>query len=234
MTLSPREGLDQSRLPVTRLPWHRHTQLEKQSLSWFLGPDVRLVLYPLQAATCAVIFFTGTWIDAGVAAICGLAAGLFEYLLSWVGGQATVLIDVVVGLSTGVIGGLWYEYNGNNVCLSSIFLGTLYWFFYGTAFVIGVLEIIAGELETGVTRFVAVSVKTFVLSLGASLGLMAASGGGASATWFSSNTHCDNNFVQGQWWRIPLYLLCSVAVYTVLPTLANNVLFTIKPNTGVV
>ena len=59
----------------------------------------RLVLYPLQAATCAVIFFTGTWIDAGVAAICGLAAGLFEYLLSWVGGQATVLIDVVVGLS---------------------------------------------------------------------------------------------------------------------------------------
>ena len=173
----------------------------------------RLVLYPLQAATCAVIFFTGTWIDAGVAAICGLAAGLFEYLLSWVGGQATVLIDVVVGLSTGIIGGLWYEYNGNNVCLSSIFLGTLYWFFYGTAFVIGVLEIIAGELETGVTRFVAVSVKTFVLSLGASLSLVSASGGGPSATWFSSNkANCDNNFVQGQWWRIPLYLLCSVAV----------------------
>ena len=30
-------------------------------------------------------------------------------------------------------------------------------FFYGTAFVIGLLEIISGELETGVTRFVAVS-----------------------------------------------------------------------------
>jgi len=30
-------------------------------------------------------------------------------------------------------------------------MGTLYWFFYGTAFVIGLLEIIAGELETGVS-----------------------------------------------------------------------------------
>ena len=48
-------------------------------------------------------------------------------------------------------------------------MGTLYWFFYGTAFVIGLLEIIAGELETGVTRFIAVSVKTFVLCLTTSL-----------------------------------------------------------------
>lgn len=31
---------------------------------------------------------------------------------------------------------------------------------------IGLLEIIAGELVTGVTRFIAVSVKTFVLCLG--------------------------------------------------------------------
>lgn len=116
----------------------------------------RLVLYPLLAATCAVVFFNGKWIDAGVAAICGLASGLLEWALSYTGGQAKVLIDVVVGLSTGVIGGLWYNYAGA-CCLSSVFLGTLYWFFYGTAFVIGLLEIIAGELETGVTRFVAVS-----------------------------------------------------------------------------
>ena len=42
-------------------------------------------------------------------------------------------------------------------------MGTLYWFFYGTAFVVGLVEILAGELETGVTRFMAVSIKTFVL-----------------------------------------------------------------------
>lgn len=44
-------------------------------------------------------------------------------------------------------------------------------FFYGTAFVIGLLEIIAGELETGVIRFLAVSVKTFVLSVASAAGL---------------------------------------------------------------
>ena len=122
-----------------------------------------------------------------------------------------MLVDVVVGISAGIIGGLWYNYV-SPCCLSSIFLGTLYWFFYGTAFVIGLLEIIAGELETGVTRFVAVSVKTFVLSLGASLGLMASSGGDAIVAWTRSEEHCDENFVKGMWYRVPLYLLCSVAV----------------------
>ena len=41
----------------------------------------------------------------------------------------------------------------------------------GTAFVVGLLEIIAGEIETGVTRFIGVSVKTFVLCLGAGFAL---------------------------------------------------------------
>ena len=36
----------------------------------------RLVLYPLMAATCTVIFFGGDWNDAGVAAVCGIACGL--------------------------------------------------------------------------------------------------------------------------------------------------------------
>lgn len=59
----------------------------------------RLVLYPFQAAMCAIIFFHGQWVDAGVAAICGLAAGVVEYSLSLAGGQAGVLMDILVGLS---------------------------------------------------------------------------------------------------------------------------------------
>ena len=116
----------------------------------------RLILYPIQAATCAVIFFSGKWRDAALAAICGFAAGLVDYALSQFGGQAKVLLDVLVGLTTGIISGLWYNHD-QQFCLSAIWSGTLYWFFYGTAFVIGFLEIIAGEVETGVTRFVAVS-----------------------------------------------------------------------------
>ena len=102
----------------------------------------RLLLYPMQAATCAIIFFGGKWIDAGVAAICGLAAGLLEYALSKQDNRvAKVLIDVIVGIGTGAIGGLWYYYAGGNrdklepdeidpignICLASVFLGTLYW-----------------------------------------------------------------------------------------------------------
>ena len=105
-------------------------------------------------------------------------------------------------------------------------MGTLYWFFYGTAFVIGLLEIIAGELETGVTRFIAVSVKTFVLCLGASFGMMLGLSdpgaellgnqttlNGTHDKWLAQAENCgpgghDLNLDE-VWWRIPLYLLCS-------------------------
>ncbi len=75
---------------------------------------------------------------------------------------------------------------------------------------VGILEIIAGELQTGVTRFIAVSVKTFVLSLGAALGLMIASKQLALDNWFdSAQTQCGLIDLSTKWWRIPLYLLCS-------------------------
>ena len=86
----------------------------------------------------------------------------------------------------------------------------MYWYFYGTAFVIGILEIIAGELETGVTRFIAVSVKTFVLCLGASIGLLVV--GDASRVWEEQEANCGRLDLGSEPWRIPLYLLCSVFV----------------------
>eukprot|EP00566_Odontella_aurita_P008558 CAMPEP_0113579078 /NCGR_PEP_ID=MMETSP0015_2-20120614/29868_1 /TAXON_ID=2838 /ORGANISM="Odontella" /LENGTH=673 /DNA_ID=CAMNT_0000483017 /DNA_START=79 /DNA_END=2100 /DNA_ORIENTATION=- /assembly_acc=CAM_ASM_000160 len=170
----------------------------------------RLILYPFLASTCAVIFFGGQWRDAGVAAICGVAAGVAEYILSTVGGEAKILIDVFAGFLTGVVGGLFYRFDGATYCLSAIFLGNLYWFFYGTAFVIGILEIIAGELETGVTRFMAVSIKTFVLSLMASLGMLATLPNPATV-WVEQNQNCGLINLDAHWWRIPLYLACSMA-----------------------
>jgi len=172
----------------------------------------RLVLYPLQAATCAVIFFSGDWTDGGVAAICGLTAGILQHGIGLLGGEAEILTDLIVGFSTGMIGALFYQLNGLTICLSSVFLGTLYWFFFGTAFVLGLLEIIAGQLETGVTRFVGVSIKTFVLCLGAAFGmLLVMSGWNSTKEWQSQNENCQTDFVEGKWWRIPLYLLCSAS-----------------------
>jgi len=172
----------------------------------------RLVLYPLQAATCTVIFFSGDWTDSGVAAVCGLTAGILQHGIALLGGEAEILTDLIVGVSTGMIGALFYQLDGLTICLSSVFLGTLYWFFFGTAFVLGLLEIIAGQLETGVTRFVGVSIKTFVLCLGAAFGMiLVMNGWNATKEWERQNENCQTDFVEGKWWRIPLYLLCSAS-----------------------
>jgi len=185
---------------------NKHTARSGIFLRDFPG---RLILYPGLAATCAVIFFGGSWRDAGIAALCGLSTGLLEWFLCIIGGEAKVLIDIVAGVTTGIIGGLFYRFGGESSCLSAIFLGTLYWYFYGTAFVLGLLEIIAGELETGVTRFIAVSVKTFVLCLGASFGMLMTIPSPADA-WFEQDAHCNSIDLGTVWWRIPLYLACSV------------------------
>lgn len=82
----------------------------------------------------------------------------------------------------------------------------------GTAFVIGLLEIVAGELETGVTRFVAVSVKTFVLTMGSCVGLQVALNTNIYDAWTGQYSgQCGAIDLNQQWWRIPLYLLCSAS-----------------------
>ena len=190
----------------------KHTAKSGLFLRTFPG---RLLLYPAEAATCAMIFFGGDLEDAGIAAICGFATGFADLVVGKLGGhfkEFSILLDIFVGLLTGLIGGLFHNFSADGVCLKAIFLGTLYWFFYGTAFVIGILEIIAGELQTGVTRFIAVSVKTFVLSLGAGIGLMIATSSKASSSWSESKTQCNLIDLNQHWWRIPLYLLCSISV----------------------
>ena len=85
-------------------------------------------------------------------------------------------------------------------------------FFYGTAFVIGFLEIIVGEYQTGVTRFLAVAVKTFVLSIGSAIGLALVIRDDVYKVWSDQSESCGTIELEKQWWRIPLYLLCSVSV----------------------
>lgn len=161
-------------------------------------------------ATCAVIFFSGDWFDAGVAAVTGLVAGIIEYILTTIGGSAKNLVDISVGTSTGMVAGLFYRFVGQKVCLPSVFLGTLYWYFYGTAFVLGILEIVSGELETGVVRFMAVAVKTFVLSLGTTFGMQMVLTNSVEA-YQDQEGNCGNIDLDEHWWRIPLYLLCSAS-----------------------
>ena len=81
---------------------------------------------------------------------------------------------------------------------------------------IGLLEIIAGELQTGVTRFLAVSVKTFVLSVGSAAGLTVVVSSDVYDEWTgqfrAGSQSCNNMDLENQWWRLPLYILCSMSV----------------------
>ena len=193
----------------TEVKEHVHTARFGVFLRDFPG---RLIVYPGLAATCAVIFFSGSWRDAGIAALCGAAMGMLEWFLCWIGGEAKVLIDIGCGTITGIIGGLFYRFGGESSCLSSIFLGSLYWYFYGTAFVLGLLEIIAGELETGVTRFMAVSIKTFVLCLGASFGLLLVSPSPADIWLEQMWLHRPGSAVVAHSSLPRLFRVCSCAV----------------------
>jgi len=68
-------------------------------------------------------------------------------------------------------------------------------------------------LQTGVVRFMSVSVKTFCLSMGAGLGLMLMCQGETHENWWkSASSECNNLDLGDYWWRIPLYLLCSAGV----------------------
>ena len=120
-------------------------------------------------------FFGGDIWDGLIATICGLSADIIEFLMCTLGGDTKIRIDILVGISTGIIGSFFMyrdtEDIESQVCLPEVFMGALYWFFYGTAFVIGILEIISGQLETDVVRFMGVSVKTFVLTLGTTVGI---------------------------------------------------------------
>ena len=65
--------------------------------------------------------------------------------------------------------------------------------------------------SSGVTRFIAVSVKTFVLCLGASFGLMI-SLDNTRDMWLQQAQQCGLIDLDAMWWRVPLYLLCSASV----------------------
>ena len=75
----------------------KHTAKTGLFLRSFPG---RLLLYPVVAGTCAMIFFGGDLTDAAIAAVCGLASGFIELSCGYMGQTGKVTLDVLVGIST--------------------------------------------------------------------------------------------------------------------------------------
>ena len=65
-------------------------------------------------------------------------------------------------------------------------------------------------MEVGVIRFMAVSVKTFVLCIGAGFGMMMVLDK-PHDVWIEQSDNCNAIDIDAKWWRIPMYLLCSAA-----------------------
>ena len=73
---------------------------------FFRAPPGRLVIYPLLANTCCVIFFGGDWRDFWVTTVCGIVTGLIEVACDRAGPMGGMVKDTVVGTATGIIGGI--------------------------------------------------------------------------------------------------------------------------------
>lgn len=56
----------------------------------------RLFILPLMAATCATVFFNGTWYDFGFASVCGLVAGIVASICTKYSHELLGVMDYLV------------------------------------------------------------------------------------------------------------------------------------------
>jgi len=137
------------------------------------------ILVIIMLATCSSFaFFKGTWVDIGFAGLTACAAGIIHY--SAVSGNHLVgkTQDMLVSIVAALIATIGMTVSPNGTCFSAEVMGTLFWFLYGTAFMISLTEIYNGQLVCGVTRLALALFNTFGLAIGSSVGLWMAAYGG--------------------------------------------------------
>lgn len=138
-TLTPKEGLRLIRDVEVKTQYCRI----ESSYRDFPG---RALVIPIMAASCATVFFGGTWYDFGFAAACGLAAGI----VAWIGAvydQLTGIVDYMAAVFTAMIAVATISSFPDSACYSAQVLGTLYWFLYGTAYVLSLYEITNNQVR---------------------------------------------------------------------------------------
>ena len=146
------------------------TCFERQYRDYPGRAGVLVIMAPL----CATVFFGGTWWDFFLSFPCGLAAGS----LAWLGTKHEELAgvtDYLVSIVVGAIAMIFSSAFPERTCFSAQVFGPLYWFFYGTAFVLSLYETTNNQLVTGVSRFFQAFLRSYGLALGAACGAWIAS-----------------------------------------------------------
>lgn len=174
----------------------------------------RIFVIPIMAATCAAVFFDGTWIDFGVAGLLGLMAGLLHLLCSSICPELKSLQDFLISIATGMGAVAAVVIIGRDQsCFSAQLLGTLYWFLVGTAFVLSLYEVTNQQLSVGVMRFFAASMNSAILAFGGTVGIWFAAYGGPNRIADIVAQECTElkrKQIDDRWFLL-LFPLCGIA-----------------------
>ena len=91
-------------------------------------------------------------------------------------------------------------------------LGTLYWFLYGTAFVISLYEISNNQLITGTTRFIQATLRSYGLAFGSLIGVwIAAYGGEARYEAVEESCSLKDGQISNNLWYLLLFPGSAIA-----------------------
>lgn len=171
----------------------------------------RALLVPLMSSTCATVYFNGTWTDFGFAAACGAASGIVVWIADKYEHMSGIM-DYLAAIVTAMISTAAVTSYPDSTCFSAQVLGTLYWFLYGTAYVLSLYEITNNQLMTGVARFVQALLRSYGLAFASVLGVWLA-GYGGSDRWEAVDSRCallDSRITDDRWYLL-LFPLSAIA-----------------------
>lgn len=129
---------------------------------------VRLASYALSAASAAVLFFNGGWLEFGVALILGFVVGLIDWAaeLSVSLNRVSDVISALIVAAVAVPVSAWVE----GSCFSGLVLSSLVWLLPGLTLTLAVRELATKNMVAGTVRMFAAFMTSLKLGFGIAFG----------------------------------------------------------------
>ena len=171
----------------------------------YRNPPGRSFVVALMASGTTTIFFSGTRTDAVFASLAGLLAGFLHLFCS----------EGIVSAVCAFYAMMAVSVHPEHTCFKAQVLGTLFWFFYGVAFIIALFEISSGQWRVGAVRCMFAAIDSFRVAVGVAVGALAAAvilGEDTAKALAMQKCHGDQSQIYGLQWYVPLFLGLCIAV----------------------
>lgn len=132
-------------------------------------PWVQFLSYPVCGFSCALTFFGGGMLEAGIATLCAVLVGLLVLLGTRVPTLNRVM-EFVCAFSVGFLTRVLTGADTNDACYLIIALSALVWFLPGLSITQAVMEISSRSMISGVARLVYAFSIALQLGFGMALG----------------------------------------------------------------